>query len=254
MLTVSDISAALPPHLKSHATQDLTDLVNAAATDPETCATIRENFITYTAVLREGRFKTEDYLNAVTYVTYKIMGYTNMESYARTFPNRYGALRARGASDKEISSYVAAYNKNQLVNLIMERTLVPAWVLNQDAFQAAINKQVDLMTNAKSEKVQMEAANSLLTHLKKPEKHQVDLNVGIAETSGMKELNSMLGELAQRQKELITQGTPTREIAHQKLKVVEDLSENGTPEYKKDSEIEKAILIEHSQEIKSPDQ
>ena len=217
MLTTDDLKTALPPHLKNTATQDLADKVNNIATDPEFARSIRENFISYTSILREGRFKVEDYLNAVAYVSYKMMGYTNQESYKRTFPNRYAALVAQGADDKTISSYVAAFNKGKLVNLVLEQTLVPMWVLNQDVYQKAISTQYELMVGANSEKVRCEAANSILTHLKRPEKVVVELPLGEAETSGMRELREAMTLLAQQQRALISAGVNTRTIAHQRL-------------------------------------
>lgn len=192
-------------------------MVNSISSDPQAASTIRENLISYSGVMRDGKFKTEDYVNAVAYVSYKIMGYTNQESYQRTFPSRYQALMARGASSKDISAYVAAYNKNKLVNLILEQTLVPMWVLNQDIYQKAINAQFTLMTTAKSEKVRSDAANSILTHLKRPEKHQVELDIGVTDSAGMKELKSTLAQLAAQQQEAIKSGTQTQEIAHQQM-------------------------------------
>jgi hypothetical protein len=102
-----------------------------------------------------------------------------------------------------------------MVNLILEQTLIPAWVLNQDTYQQAINEQARLMLNAKSEKVRSDAANSILTHLKKPEKKEIDLNIGMQETSGMSELKDALTDLASRQQQAIQEGITTREIAHQ---------------------------------------
>lgn len=69
-------------------------MVNSISSDPQAASTIRENLISYSGVMRDGKFKTEDYVNAVAYVSYKIMGYTNQESYQRTFPSRYQALMA----------------------------------------------------------------------------------------------------------------------------------------------------------------
>jgi hypothetical protein len=215
MLQKDDVVAAMPAHLRSAVSQGLVDKVNAISKDPEIADAIKGNFISYTSVLREGRFKTEDYLNAVAYVSYKLMGYNNEESYARTFNARYTALKAAGRTSKDISAYVSAYNKGKMVNLILEQTLIPAWVLNQDTYQNAINEQARLMLNAKSEKVRSDAANSILTHLKKPEKKEIDLNIGMQETSGMTELKDALTDLASRQQQAIQEGITTREIAHQ---------------------------------------
>lgn len=217
MLTQRELEEALPSHLRHNATPALLDMVNNISADPEVAEQIRDNFLSYSGVLREGKFKTEDYLNAVAYVSYKIMGMSNQDAYARAFPQRYAALTAKGASQKDISAYVHAYSKGRLVNMIMEQTLVPTWVLNHDVYQKAINTQAMLMMTAKSEKVRADAANSILTHLKRPEKQQVELNIGVAETSGMKELKDMLTSLAERQQAAIEAGVQTKEIAHQKL-------------------------------------
>ena len=217
MLTVDELKLSLPTHLKTIANQDLVDKLNQIASDPDVAENIRENFVSYTSVLKDGRFKTEDYLNAVAYVSYKVMGFTNLDSYKMTFPNRYRDLVARGASDKDISSFVSAYNKNKLVNLVLEQTMIPIHILNQDAVQKAINVQVELMMTASSEKVRAEAANSILTHLKAPEIKKIELDIGTKESSGMSELKGMLNQLAQQSLNLIQQGVTTKEIAHQPL-------------------------------------
>lgn len=217
IMTVTELQGALPAPLKRMATQEMADRVNQYAGDPDFAETLKDNIVSYASVLKEGKFKVADYLSAVTYVSLKLMNFNNQEAYAQTFPQRYQALVARGATAKEISSYVAAYNKNKLVNLVLEQTLIPMWVLNQGIYQDAINTQAELMAFANSEKVRSDAANSILTHLKKPETQKVELDIGVKENSGMMELNDMLSVLAQRQQDMIAQGTNTKEIAHQSL-------------------------------------
>jgi len=217
MLTKEQIQAAFPPQLTASVSDRLVDTMNNLSMDPEAAEYVRENFLSYGRVLQEGKFTVEEYTNAVTYVSFKLMGHTNEDAYKRTFPSRYTVLVARGASKKDISSYVAAFNKGKLVNLILEQTLVPMWILNQDVYQKAINTQLELMVSARSEKVRSDAANSILTHLKRPEKHQVELSMTVPESSGMKELKGMLDQLAEQQRVMINGGTTTRDIAHQKL-------------------------------------
>src|SRR5690606_18087721 len=123
------------------------------------------------------------------------------------FPQRYATLVAQGKSKKDISAYVSAFSKGKLVNLILEQSLVPTWVLNQDVFQKAINVQADLMMNASSEKVRTDAANSILNHLKKPAtKADIQINIHSQEAAGMREMRDMLGKLAEQQRELIDKG------------------------------------------------
>lgn len=217
MLTKDQIEKAVPAHLKSNITQSLVDLVNNVSGDPEFAEQVRQNFISYTSVLKDGKFKTEDYLNAVTYVSYKVMGYSNQESYAKTFPQRYAALVAKQTSSKDIAAYVSAYNKGKLVNLILEQTLVPSWVLNQDLYQRAINVQAELMINSLSDKVRCEAANSLLTHLTKPKEVGPLLSIDMRESSGMNEMRELLAKMASTQQQLISSGVPTHVIASQDI-------------------------------------
>lgn len=217
-LTVQEVAAALPANLKGAATQSLVDNINNIVNDPLIAEQIRDNFISYTAVLKDGKFKTEDYLHAVTYVSFKLMGMSNQDAYFRTFPQRHAALVAKGTSSKDISAYVSAYNKGKLVNLILEQTLVPTWVLNQDIWQKAINTQAELMVNAQSELVRTTAANSILTHLAKPKAVGPLINLDMRENSGMNELRNVLTELATRQRDLIQNGqATTKEIADQRI-------------------------------------
>lgn len=217
MLTREQIEKSLPVALRSAATQSLTDMVNNAVSDPILAEQIRDNFLSYTKVLQEGRFKIEDYLNAVTYVSFKLMNYSNKDAYCRTFPQRHAQLLAKGTSDKDLSAYVAAYARGKLVNLILEQTLIPVWVTNHAVYQEAINTQADLMRTAQSEMVRTTAANSILTHLAKPKEAAALVQVNVNESSGMNELKDTLLKLAEQQQQLIQAGVSTKSIAAQDI-------------------------------------
>ena len=217
-ITKELVARALPGNLKSAATDQLADMINQISADPLIAEQIKDNFLSYASVLKEGKFKVEDYLNAVAYCSYKLMGDSNQDAYFKTFPQRYANLVAAGRTPKEISAYVAAYAKGQLVNKIMEQTLVPSWVLNQHMYQAALNTQFKLMTNEDvSPKVRSDAADSLLTHLAKPKEAGPLINIDMGETSGMNELKDALARMAQQQQTLINAGISTKEIAAQDI-------------------------------------
>lgn len=217
MLTLDQVTRALPPSLKGSASQQLVDTINNVTGDPIIADQIRENFISYSGVLKEGRFKTEDYLSAVMYVSYKLMGDSNQDAYFKAFPDRYQRLVAQGTSSKDMASYVSMYAKGKLVNLILEQSLVPTHVLNAHVFQQAVNTQATIMLDPDvSPKVRSDAANSLMTHLKKPEA-KAELNIDLRENSGMNELREMLTRMAGTQRDLIQRGTPVADIAGQKL-------------------------------------
>lgn len=221
-LTLHQVAHALPPNLKNNVTQQLVDNINNCVADPIMAEAIKDNFLSYTQVLSEGKFKTEDYLSAVMYVSFKLMGMTNQDAYARTFPARYRTLLNNRTSAKDISSYVSMYNKGRLVNLILEKSLIPTWVLNQHIYQKAINVQADLMSNANSEMVRMQAANSILTHLAKPKEVGPLINLDLRESSGLNELKATLTQLAQQQRDLISNGITTKQIADQGLVIDHD--------------------------------
>ena len=217
-ITKELVARALPGNLKSAATDQLADMINQISTDPLIAEQIRNNFLSYTSVLKEGKYKVEDYLNAVTYCSYKLMGDSNQDAYFKTFPQRYANLVAVGRTPKEISAYVSAYAKGQLVNKIMEQSLVPSWVLNQGMYQAALNTQFKLMTDeGVSPKVRSDAANSLITHLAKPKEAGPLINIDMGETSGMNELKDALARMARQQQMLINAGVSTKEIAAQDI-------------------------------------
>lgn len=211
-LTLEQVTTALPAAMKRVASQSLVDTLNNLQVDPEVAEQIRDNFISYTSVLKDGKYKTENYLEAVAYVSFKLMGDSNKEAWCKTFPHRHARLVSSGASEKDISAHVSAYSRGQLVNKVLEQSMVPTWVLNADNYQKAINVQVELMQTASSEKVRSDAANSILTHLKRPEpvKGQIDLNVN--DSSGMNELKELLGSLAQQQIDNIKSGVPIKQI------------------------------------------
>ena len=217
MISTQELVAAMPPALKSQATDSLANMLNNIASDPLVAETMRENFITYSHVLKDGKYKMDSYLSAIKYVSFKMMNLSNAEAYEKTFPQRMAALNAAGTSKKDISSYVAMYHKGKLVQAILEQSLVPVWLLNQETYQRAINVQADLMMNAQSEMVRTTAANSILTHLAKPKEVVAKISLDTTESSGMNELREAMTKLAQQQQDLIRNGVSPKEIAGQRI-------------------------------------
>jgi hypothetical protein len=217
-LTVEQFKQALPDKVKKSINQELIDQINTTLSEPELFESYRENLLSYTKVMADGRFKVDSYIQAVKYVSHKLMGCTNIEAYTKTFPDKYQRFVAQGVQAKDIASYVTAYNKSKLVNLIFEQTLIPSYVLNQDLYQRALNVQADLMVNSGSDKVRCDAANSLLTHLKMPETQKVELEIGVKEDSSIGALRQATLELARQQRLAMEAGSMSaQEVAHAKI-------------------------------------
>ncbi len=217
-LTVEQFQYALPDKVKKSVNQELIDQINTTLSDPDMYEQYRDNLLSYTKVMADGRFKVSSYIDAVKYVSHKLMGCTNIDAYSKTFPDKMQRFAAQGVSPKDIASYVTAYNKSKLVNLIFEQTLIPSYVLNQDLYQKALNVQADLMINAKSEKVRCDAANSLLTQLKQPEIKKVELDIGVKEDGSIAALRATTLELARQQRLMMESGAMNaQEVAHSRL-------------------------------------
>jgi len=217
-LTVDQFKMALPDKVKKSINQELIDQINTTLSDPEMYESYRDNLLSYTKVMADGRFKVQEYVNAVKYVSHKLMGATNIEAYSKTFPDKITRFAAQGVTAKDIASYVTAYNKSKLVNLIFEQTLIPSYVLNQDLYQKALNVQAELMVTARSEKVRSDAANSLLSHLKMPETQKVELDVKVKEDGSIGALRQATLELARAQRLAMEAGQVTaQDVAHSRV-------------------------------------
>lgn len=225
-LTAEQFKQALPDKVKKSVSQELIDQINSTLSEPEMYEAYRDNLLSYSKVMADGRFKIDQYISAVKYVSHKLMGATNIEAYSKTFPDKMQRFAAQGVSAKDIASYVAAYNKSKLVNLIFEQTLIPSYVLNQDLYQKALNVQAELMVSANSEKVRCDAANSLLTHLKMPETQKVELEIGVKEDSAIAALRATTMELARQQRLMLEAGAMNaQEVAHSRLVIESEARE-----------------------------
>ena len=205
-LTMDVVRQVLPTKFARAITDENVAQWNLVTSDPDMAAYYRENFITYSKVLNEGKFTVDEYLNAVMYCSHRLAGETTKDSYLRVFPHKAAEWLVKGVKTKTQDAYVSMYNNTKLVRKIMEQSVIPIWVLNQDKAQAAINVLADLMDNADSEKVRSDSANALLNHLKKPDNLKVELDIGVKEGSELANLQKVMAELAQAQLSAIQSG------------------------------------------------
>ena len=217
-LTVEALKGAMPKRQRHNINKSLVDELNQICKEPEERDAFRENLLSYTNVLQDPNIRLPTYIEAVKYVSFKLMGMTNQESWIKTFPERYKRLVRQKKDDGFIRATVACYNRNKVVNKILEQTLIPSYVLNQDLYQKALNTQAQLMVTATSELVRTQAANSLLVHLKQPETTKLQLDIAVQEDDSIRELREATLELVKTQKQAIEAGvTNAREVAESKI-------------------------------------
>jgi hypothetical protein len=212
-LTLVQLQASMPKKFRHNVTEDMVKFINATEGD-EFRDVYKENLLGFSDVMQLGRYGMTEYLNAVKFVSYKLLGDSNTIAYAKVFPDRYQRLVDKNTPMKTISSFSTTYNKGALVHKILERTLVPVHILNMDIHQEAINIQAELMRDAKSETVRQKAAECLIMQLKAPETAKIEVDVSYNNDS-IDELRATTRALAQQQLKLIQSGAVTAEdMAH----------------------------------------
>ena len=209
VLTKEQLQGSMPKKFRHNVTDEMISFINSTEGD-EFRDVYKENLIGFASVIESGRYKMLDYVNAVKFVSYKLIGDSNTIAYAKTFPDRYQRLVDKNTPMKTIASFSTAYNKGDLVHKILERTLVPVHILNMDVHQEAINTQAELMRTAKSETVRQKAAECLITQLKAPETAKIEVDVSYSNSS-IDELRETTRALAQQQLKMIQSGAVTAE-------------------------------------------
>lgn len=214
---------------KNWATEELLTTLNTLETDGADF--VRENWLTHASILREGTHSLEQYTTAIKYVSLKQMGHSNHSAYSIALSDRYQELVAKGYDDKRISSHIAGYHKGVLIQKILAQSVIPLHLLYQDEVHKAMHTLVQLMTDPNvSNKVRADAANSVLTHGKRPEAAEVVLNVNHKQSDGMAELATMMQELAIKQLNALKNGGDVHDVAN--LRVIEGSCVEVPPEQK----------------------
>lgn len=212
MLNLQELKDCMPSKMRNLVTESTLARVNAVADgNEELIALFRDNMMNYETAVSEGKYTSQDYVNAIMFVTFKNLGYTDIDAYAKVFPDRYKEKLAKGYDRNRIAVDVSAYTHNKLVQTLINQMMIPVWLLNQPYVQRAINVQVDLMENSTSDLVRQKAAESLMNYLRKPEAAST-LEINIKQTSEMKIIEEKLTTIVDHQLEAIKQGAKLKDV------------------------------------------
>lgn len=169
---------------------------------------VKDNAIGMLHVLSASRTNSiNEYMRAARFITYRQMGDTFIQAYAKTFPDRVKRLEADGMTTAHLSALAQAFGKTKLVTQMTSMLIVPAHLIYQDVFHKAVQTQAALMMDdTVSPKVRSDAANSLLTHLKQPEVKQMELQVKVNESNILEQFKEAMTDMARKQKSMIELG------------------------------------------------
>ena len=195
MLALESVRKLVPKNQRTLITQEFLDKLEASVSDSLVAEQFKENFVTYLNVLSKGKYKMEDYINAVKYVSFKLLGYSNINAYIATFPERYERLKAEGQT--QIEAFVSMYNKNKLVMQIYEQTIVPSYVLNAPMHQQALNTLAAMIIDDDVRGMtKVKACEAILQYTKQPDVVKGELTIGIEQSDTINDLREITENLA----------------------------------------------------------
>ena len=227
MLQLEAVKKLVPKTQRTMITQDYLDRIEASVTDSDVAEQFKENFITYLNVLSKGKYKMDDYISAVKYISYKLLGYSNIKAYAATFPDRYQRLKDEG--QQQIEAFVSMYARGKLVNQIFEQTLVPTYVLNAPLHQEALNELAMMIKDPDVRGMtKVKACEAILQHTKQPEVIKGELTIGIEQSDTINDLREITENLADTYKEMLEKkGMRLKDVAEANIIDITPEEENA---------------------------
>jgi len=202
MLAIEAIKKLVPKAQRGLITQEFVNKLECSVENSLIAEQFKENFITYLNVLSKGKYKMNDYISAVKYVSYKLLNYSNIAAYAATFPERYQRLKEEG--QEQIDAYSSAYNKNKLVLQIFEQTVVPSYVLNAPLHQEALNELAKMIKDPSVRGMtKVKACEAILHYTKQPDVIKGELTINVEQQDTIAELREVTEQLAQTYKDIL---------------------------------------------------
>lgn len=198
---------------RSRFTPGIVNKIKELVEDHDMSEEYRRKLVTFTSVLKTGKYKLDQYIDAVHFVTNRISGMSQRAAYELVFPGKIAKWKSIGRDTHRISSNISTYAQTELVTRIYEQSMIPTHILNAGLFQQALNTAADIMLTSSSDMVRVQAINAILTNTKAPEVTKIELDVGVKQNSAIDELRKATQELAIEQARAIDAGIAVKTIA-----------------------------------------
>jgi hypothetical protein len=122
-----------------------------------------------TVINRHKRIDPEFYVKAVKFLSLRDLGYTILDAWSITFPERRLRMEKDNMDIEVIKMSAVAFANGSILTTLRKLKAVPIRVAFMDVKARAVGKLVKLMEESDSEKIQMDSADKLLIHLVDPE-------------------------------------------------------------------------------------
>lgn len=210
-VTKDDIQKALPSR-KNTVTDELVQIINEAARDPEFQGeSLLQTMTTYENVMLNNRASIKEFANAVKFCAYLMTLDDNFtEAFKKVFSYRdfvKERLDAEPGSVKynELSSAASRYRRSKLVVELLTMSQAPLDIMFMGWRYKALGVLAEVMTNSKLDKDKINAADKLLLHTASTTA-KLEIDIGVKENSAVTNLAEQLAEVAVRQKKLLETG------------------------------------------------
>ena len=201
-VTLEDVQRAMPTK-KGAITQEAVDIINMSMSEAEFQGeSLIQTATTYEAVLSRNKASIVEYLNAIRFCAYLMSEEDNFTEaykkvfYAREFVKERANLDSSDVRYRELTSAASRYRRSKLVVDILTLSQVPFELIFTGARYKAIDVLATVMTTARYDRDKINAAKELLAATKGPENMKIELDVGVKESSAVRQLNDQLAQFA----------------------------------------------------------
>lgn len=212
-LSIELIRSSVPRNFRGHINEEFIDELSKAFSDPDWSREFKENFLTYSKVLNEcdANVNIWDYVNAVKFITYKMMGYSIDEAWKRVFPKKAEECIKNGKKEF-INRYANGYNKREIVIKIAKQAMIPSYILNAPMYQRALNVLNDMLDDPSVRGMaKVKACETILNYTKPPEVNKAEVQVTIKQNDAITELREIAEAFAKSQQKAIVDGNLSAE-------------------------------------------
>ncbi len=150
----------------------------------------------------KGGHKVNDYVQAVAFCTHRIMNDSQVAAYKKVFPER-----CKGKTEGAIAGKASIYSNGKLITQILGFAQVPTHLLYMRERHMAVRKLADLVSTGFTERIQLDAADKLLTHIKPPEEVKIELDVGLGAQEMLDDMKASLDRVAELASKKLADGT-----------------------------------------------
>lgn len=188
--SVDEFFDKVPKHMRKHVTAELRgEIAKMIAPDSEIASQYEEGLLVHTDLMTKYSTTPDRYAKAVKFVAYLNIGKKTYEAFALSHPEKYAEYKQKAKDEKwdntklrnTLSLKGANFKATQIVTTLLARTMMPLAVAFSHHRYEAVEKLATLMHEASSERVQMESADKLLTHLAL-DKSEFKMEADVAET------------------------------------------------------------------------